>query len=249
MYALPSAARATSRVEDTNQQRDPGGGRNAQAASVSARTADARTEGAIRATLNGVRGRSRARRCCATSRSGTARTAARRSPALGGRAPWVEAGGVGPIRRSGFGSGLSERRVLHGNRDRWIGFAWTHRRKAKAMSRVSICLAIAATVGLAGPVCAQPAAPSGRRAGPKSPPAMIARAAPALKIGAIVTDRTGARLGPIQSLTEAARGPMAVILLDGKLVSVPQSTLTLKGEGAVSSQTKAEIFAAAGAPS
>jgi hypothetical protein len=77
---------------------------------------------------------------------------------------------------------------------------------------------------------------------------VIAPAAPAFKIGAIVTDRTGARLGPIQNLAEAARGPMVVISIDGKLVSVPQSTLTLKGGGAVSSQTKAEIAAAAGVP-
>ena len=116
------------------------------------------------------------------------------------------------------------------------------------MSRICICLGIAAAVGLAGPVCAQPPAPSAPPAGPTSPPAAIAPAAPAFKVGAIVTDRTGARLGRIQSLSEAERGPMVVISLDGKLVSVPQSTLTRKGEGAVSSQTKAEITAAAGVP-
>jgi hypothetical protein len=77
---------------------------------------------------------------------------------------------------------------------------------------------------------------------------VIAPAAPAFKVGAIVTDRTGARLGPIQRLTEAPRGPMVVIAMDGKLVSIPQSTLTPKGEAVVSSQTKAEIVAAAGAP-
>ena len=41
---------------------------------------------------------------------------------------------------------------------------------------------------------------------------------------------------------------MVVIKIDGKLISVPQSTLTLNGENVVSSQTKAEIMSAARAP-
>ncbi len=56
------------------------------------------------------------------------------------------------------------------------------------------------------------------------------------------------RLGPIQTVVDSNRGPMVVIEIDGKLISTPQSSLTLKGEGAVSSQTKAQIIAAAGAP-
>jgi hypothetical protein len=85
-------------------------------------------------------------------------------------------------------------------------------------------------------------------AGPLSRPAEIAPAAPAFKDGAVVIDRAGVKLGPIKSLTEAPRGPMVVIEIDGKMVSVPQGTLTLKSDGVVSSQTKAQILAAAGAP-
>jgi hypothetical protein len=106
------------------------------------------------------------------------------------------------------------------------------------MSRIFTCLAASWVFALAFAVQAQPA----------SVPAPIVAPAPAFKVGAVVSDRTGARLGPIQSLAEASRGAMIVIEIDGKLVSVPQSTLRPKGGGAVSSQTKAEIMTAAGAP-
>ncbi|MGI9168880.1 MAG: hypothetical protein ACR2FH_01710 [Caulobacteraceae bacterium] len=106
------------------------------------------------------------------------------------------------------------------------------------MSRAATRLAASAAFALAFGAHAQPA----------PAPAPIVAPAPHFKVGAMVTDRTGARLGPIQSLAEAARGAMIVIEIDGKLVSVPQSTLKAKGGGAVSSQTKAEILAAAGAP-
>jgi hypothetical protein len=61
-------------------------------------------------------------------------------------------------------------------------------------------------------------------------------------------DRTGAAIGRIKTLTESDKGPVVVIEIDRKLVSVPQSSLKLQGEVAVSSQTKAQILAAAGAP-
>jgi hypothetical protein len=107
--------------------------------------------------------------------------------------------------------------------------------------------AIAALSLAAGAASAQPPTQA-PPAGPLSPPAEIAPAAPAFKKGAVVVDRAGAKLGPIKSLTEAPRGPMVVIEIDGKLVSVPQATLSLKSDGVVSSQTKAQILAAAGAP-
>ncbi len=106
------------------------------------------------------------------------------------------------------------------------------------MSRVFTHVAVWTAFALAFGVHAQPA--------PRLAP--IVAPAPAFKVGAVVTDRTGARLGPIQSLAEAARRAMIVIEIEGKLVSVPQSTLKPNGGGAVSSQTKAEIMAAAGAP-
>lgn len=52
------------------------------------------------------------------------------------------------------------------------------------------------------------------------------RATPRLQVGEIVKDRTGAQLGSIESVADAERGPMVVIKIDGKLSSVPQSTLT-----------------------
>jgi hypothetical protein len=116
------------------------------------------------------------------------------------------------------------------------------------MARIPFQLILAAAVTAASVAYAQPPPPTAPPVGPMSPPAAIAPAAPAFKVGAVVTDRTGARVGTIQSLGDAPRGPMVVIAIDGKLVSVPQSTLTLKDDGVVSLQTKAEILAATGAP-
>jgi hypothetical protein len=54
-------------------------------------------------------------------------------------------------------------------------------------------------------------------------------------------------VGTIQGVAEDARDEMVVVVkVDGKLVSVPESTLRLAGGNAVSSQTKAQILAAAG---
>lgn len=114
---------------------------------------------------------------------------------------------------------------------------------------IAVVAIFALTVGLAA---AQPAptAPSTPppAAGPESPPAQIAPAAPGFKVGTVVTDRTGARLGPVTSFTEAPEGPMVVIEIDAKMVSVPAASLSQRGEAVVSRQTKAEILAAAGAP-
>ena len=110
----------------------------------------------------------------------------------------------------------------------------------------SAYLAVAAVLGAASMPRAQAGIPP--RSGPEPSPPVVAPAPPAFKAGAIVTDRNGARLGPIQSLALAPSGPLVVIRIDGKLVSVPQSTLTLENGSAVSSQTKAEILTAAGAP-
>jgi hypothetical protein len=115
---------------------------------------------------------------------------------------------------------------------------------------VSVGFALAATwltlfTAVSRPTTA--AAQPGTRA-PETRPAAAAPAPPAFRAGAIVTDRTGARLGPIQSVADAPRGPMVVIEIEGKLVSVPQSTLTLKPDASVSSsQTRSEITSAAGA--
>ena len=88
---------------------------------------------------------------------------------------------------------------------------------------------------------------------PAEPPAGAATStltppAPAFKAGAAVSDSTGATVGTVASVIEGESGLLVVVKIDGKLVSVPQETLTLAGERAVSSQTRSQMLAAAGAP-
>jgi hypothetical protein len=93
-------------------------------------------------------------------------------------------------------------------------------------------------------VAAQTATP----ATPAPPPVVNVAPAPAFKAGDPVTDAAGSVVGPIATLTESDRGAIVVISIDSKLVGVPQSTLKLVGDKVVSSQTKAQMLAAAGAP-
>jgi hypothetical protein len=110
----------------------------------------------------------------------------------------------------------------------------------------SLTILAVATVSLAA--CEQtpmpPAAPAA--VAPEGPPAKAP--APAFKAGMAVVDRTGARIGVIQAVTETPGGLNVVVEIDGKLVGVLPSRLELRGETAVSSQTKAQILASAGAP-
>jgi hypothetical protein len=62
-----------------------------------------------------------------------------------------------------------------------------------------------------------------------------------------VVDRMGASIGTVQSVTETPGGPNVVLTVDGKLVGVAPRTLRLQDQTVVSSQTKAQILAAAGA--
>ena len=56
-------------------------------------------------------------------------------------------------------------------------------------------------------------------------------------------------IGAIEGVAEGQRDEMFVVVkIDGKLVSIPESTLRLAAGGVVSSQTKAEVLAAAGVP-
>ncbi len=71
---------------------------------------------------------------------------------------------------------------------------------------------------------------------------------PPVKPGMAVFDRTGARIGAVQTLAETDAGPNVVIAIDGKLVGAPVSTLTFREDRVVSSQTKAQLLASAGAP-
>jgi hypothetical protein len=111
------------------------------------------------------------------------------------------------------------------------------------MRQMLILGAALATALSTSVVAQQPAAPA-------LPNAPVAEAppAPAFKAGEEVTDSTGAVVGKVATLTESDTGPVVVISIDSKLVGVPQSTLKLDGARVVSSQTKAQMLAAAGAP-
>lgn len=89
---------------------------------------------------------------------------------------------------------------------------------------------------------AQPAPP----AQPSAP--RPAAPAPAIQAGETVFDRTGQAVGAVQGLVETPAGAMVVAQVDGKLISLPQSTLRVEGRRVVSAQTKAQMLAAAGAP-
>jgi hypothetical protein len=95
---------------------------------------------------------------------------------------------------------------------------------------------------LATPAAAQPA-PTGAAA-----PAVAKAPPPAFQAGMPVFDGTGMQVGKVASLADSPRGPMVVVEIDGKMVSLPQSTLTLARGTARSTQSKAEMLAAAGAP-
>lgn len=99
---------------------------------------------------------------------------------------------------------------------------------------------------------AAPAPPAAAKVTPPpptaAPPATTGEPAPAFRAGAKVTDATGADIGVIQSIAEASTGAMVVLQVDGKLVSVPQGTLSPFGENVKSSQTKAQILAATPKP-
>ena len=71
---------------------------------------------------------------------------------------------------------------------------------------------------------------------------------PAFKSGDPVIDSSGALVGTIATLTESAQGAIVVLSIESKLVGVPQSTLKLDGDRVMSSQTKAQMLAAANAP-
>jgi hypothetical protein len=101
-------------------------------------------------------------------------------------------------------------------------------------------IAVAASLFAAGP------AP--RPAAPAAPP-VTKPAPPAFKPGMAVLDRTGAQVGLIETVAETSGGLNVVVKIDGKLVGLAPATLKLReGGGAVSSQTKQEMLAAAGAP-
>lgn len=112
-----------------------------------------------------------------------------------------------------------------------------------------IAIAIAIALTACGP--SNPAvngAPAPGSMGPERTGVAAKPPAPAFKQGMVVSDRTGTRVGVVQTVTETPGGLNVVVEIEGKLVGVEPSTLQLQGETAVSSQTKAEILAAAGAP-
>jgi len=79
-------------------------------------------------------------------------------------------------------------------------------------------------------------------------PSAVTPPAPGFQAGDRVFDSNGEDLGPIQTLAETPVGPMVVVQIDGKLVSLPQTSLRMDGSTISSDQTKAQILAAADAP-
>lgn len=79
-------------------------------------------------------------------------------------------------------------------------------------------------------------------AAPAKPPA------PAFKPGMTVFDRDGVQIGSVQTMTETPGGLNVVVKVDGMMVGVPASTLTLDGSRVTSSQTLRQIMSSAGAP-
>jgi hypothetical protein len=103
-----------------------------------------------------------------------------------------------------------------------------------------------ATALFAGAAGAQPAA---RPTAIGPPGSDAAPPAPAVKPGMPVIDRSGAQVGVVQTVAEARQGGLSVVAkIDGKLIGLDASTLQLRDEGVISSQTKPEMLAAAGAP-
>lgn len=73
--------------------------------------------------------------------------------------------------------------------------------------------------------------------------------APAIKPGMPVSDRSGAQVGLVETVAETPRGGLNVVVkIDGKLVGLAAATLALHESRVVSSQTKREMLASAGAP-
>ena len=97
--------------------------------------------------------------------------------------------------------------------------------------------------------CGQPPPPLPTPPAPTGPIGTAAKPpAPAFKPGMVVSDRTGARVGVVKTVTETPGGLNVVIEIDGKLVGALSSTLQLRGDSVVSTQTRDEILRTAGAP-
>jgi hypothetical protein len=110
------------------------------------------------------------------------------------------------------------------------------------MAGLALAVALPPACGSAADLGAQASS------GTPSEAALPSTAAPAVKAGMAVVDRTGVQVGAIESVAESPQGPIVVAKIDGKLVGLRPATLRLDGERAVSSQSKAEMVAAAGAP-
>ena len=115
---------------------------------------------------------------------------------------------------------------------------------------------VATALGFAAQAQTMPAPDSAAAPPAASPPADAAAAAQhgvdataAVKPGMIVKDNAGATVGKIVQVGKTADGTAAaVISVDGKSSTVAATTLTPAGDGLVSSQTKAQIRAAAKPP-
>jgi hypothetical protein len=112
------------------------------------------------------------------------------------------------------------------------------------MSRFPLVLLLAVVWGASpSAVHAQPPASA---IGP--PGAEPAPPVPAVKAGMPVSDSSGARVGVVETVAETSSGGLDVVAkIDGKLVGLSSSTLQLRSGRVISSQTKHEMLASAGA--
>ena len=128
------------------------------------------------------------------------------------------------------------------------------------MSRNRLAPMVVALVTLAGASQARCQAPQPAERSAQTPPAApiappaagaavssVSPAAPAFKAGDPVFDSRGTFVGDIHALVESPAGPLVVVRIDGKMVSLSQATLEMNGERIASSQTKDQMLAAAGA--
>lgn len=115
------------------------------------------------------------------------------------------------------------------------------------MLRPLILIAMASFASAAASAAERQAAPFATAVGP--PGSQPAPLAPAFPPGAPVFDRAGVQVGVVQSAAETREGDVnLVVKIDGKLIGLASSTLRLRGACVVSSQTKQEMLASAGAP-
>ena len=118
------------------------------------------------------------------------------------------------------------------------------------MRSLFAALAALASVGLVAPALAQDAeaaapAPAAEAPAAEAPAAAAAAPVEAVKRGQLLKSSDGARLGRIDSIRNGSDGnpQWASLIVGSRFVYVPLATISLDGEAAVTSLTRAEVRA------